>query len=452
MGPLGPRSSTARNATTQIIVPCSEPPVYIKVASIELRHSGIKVTHRLAVVDNFKGIHDAIGKEPSRVVKELENQDIRSPNAFSVFVNCIKHLETFETKWTKLEQNEDIRLKEKKRFGIDERVMYFAVEDLAIFNRLKVQYPGRIIFCNREVIQDTVGEKAIDGTTGLHEVRSVHSTIPQTYHCRSKSKPGPGDARLWKVMISDLPCNCVKCIETFQKDITITKRAKGALVETPIIYDCKFSPWRKTRTAKMRGFVCLEPDKVSMSREEYEQHIFDQSQAAEGEYAVATVVSREEYARYVANRSSTVESEEVVAVASTPSNVPPVREEGGETTAAVPSDMAMEPRHHIDTSLIRPLVMLRPESRAMIVRLLESESDSRYNLRCADQSGYDVQHTSLQRLGPREWLNDEVMNGYTMQILRGMLDDRSYIYTSYFMGALLQTGEHGTDDPNYDHS
>jgi len=44
------------------------------------------------------------------------------------------------------------------------------------------------------------------------------------------------------------------------------------------------------------------------------------------------------------------------------------------------------------------------------------------------------------------------MNGYTMQILRGMLDDRSYIYTSYFMGALLQTGEHGTDDPNYDHS
>ena len=28
MGPLGPRSSTARNATTQIIVHCSEPPVY----------------------------------------------------------------------------------------------------------------------------------------------------------------------------------------------------------------------------------------------------------------------------------------------------------------------------------------------------------------------------------------------------------------------------------------
>ncbi len=86
---------------------------FIQIASIELRHPGITVTHRLAVVDNFKGIHDAVGKDPSRTVKELENIDIRSPTAFMVFVNCIQHLETFETKWKKMEKERDIRIRLK---------------------------------------------------------------------------------------------------------------------------------------------------------------------------------------------------------------------------------------------------------------------------------------------------------------------------------------------------
>ena len=40
---------------------------FIKVASCPERHPGIVIVHRLAVVDNFKGIHDAVGKDPAHL-------------------------------------------------------------------------------------------------------------------------------------------------------------------------------------------------------------------------------------------------------------------------------------------------------------------------------------------------------------------------------------------------
>jgi len=68
-----------------------------------------------------------VGKDPSRTVKELENIGIRSPNAFMVFVNCIQHLETFETKWNEMEKAQNLRLKGKGVFGSDSCEMYFVV-------------------------------------------------------------------------------------------------------------------------------------------------------------------------------------------------------------------------------------------------------------------------------------------------------------------------------------
>ena len=55
---------------------------FLKVASIKERHSEINVTHRLAVPHNFKGNHDAIGKDPAHIVKKLELIGIRSPTAY----------------------------------------------------------------------------------------------------------------------------------------------------------------------------------------------------------------------------------------------------------------------------------------------------------------------------------------------------------------------------------
>jgi len=58
---------------------------FIKVASVIERHPGIKLTHRLAVVDNFKGVHDAVGKDPAHLVRKLELVGKRSPTASTKF-------------------------------------------------------------------------------------------------------------------------------------------------------------------------------------------------------------------------------------------------------------------------------------------------------------------------------------------------------------------------------
>jgi len=41
------------------------------------RHKGIQVTHCLEVPDNFKGYHDAVGKDLAQMVKCLELVGIR---------------------------------------------------------------------------------------------------------------------------------------------------------------------------------------------------------------------------------------------------------------------------------------------------------------------------------------------------------------------------------------
>ena len=67
--------------------------IFIKVASVEAHHPGIKITHRLAVVDNFKGIHDAVGKDPAHLVRSLELTGTRLPTACAVFENCFRFLQ-----------------------------------------------------------------------------------------------------------------------------------------------------------------------------------------------------------------------------------------------------------------------------------------------------------------------------------------------------------------------
>ncbi len=75
----------------------------------------------MAVVDNFKGFHDAIGKDPAKLVKALELLGIRLPNAMAVFKNCAERLQKTceKTEWKKYKVDNDARLKNKGRYGID---------------------------------------------------------------------------------------------------------------------------------------------------------------------------------------------------------------------------------------------------------------------------------------------------------------------------------------------
>jgi len=148
-------------------------------AMLKARHPDLeKITHRLAVVDNFKGNHDAVGKGPAHLVRTLELMGIRSPNAFMVFVNCMERLEQTpaQTMWKEYEKNGDAHIKNKGVYGMDSRTVWFVVETLDEFNTLSAKYPGRIVFVNRAFTFDTHNAKSFNGTTDFHEVcsRSLH--------------------------------------------------------------------------------------------------------------------------------------------------------------------------------------------------------------------------------------------------------------------------------------
>ena len=196
---------------------------FIQIASVQERHPGIKIIHRLAVVDQFKGNHDAVGKDPAVLVRSLELAGIRSENAEKVFINCHK-LETQheESEWHDYEIRGDVALKRKGIYGMNSRKVHFVVESQEEFDRLNPRYPGKILLCDRTYTLDTHAKKPIPNTTQLHEIRSVASEVP------TQLPP------VWSLQISLLPCNCQYCI------------VSG--VYFPFNQQCKMIQWRNTST------------------------------------------------------------------------------------------------------------------------------------------------------------------------------------------------------------
>jgi hypothetical protein len=206
---------------------------FVKAASVVQRHKGIQLTHRLAVVDNFKGFHDAVGKDPAQCVKSLELVGIRSPNAEAVFKNCYERLEKTrdQTEWRKYESARDPRVRRKGRFGMDTRTVWFVVETVLEQERLEQLYPGRILLCDRTFVLDKMSEKAIEGTNQMHELRSVATEVPLTHPIT------------WPGKVANLPCNCIPCFEDPNNEI------------------CKFIPWRCPRDVKIQ-IKCIYPEEA----------------------------------------------------------------------------------------------------------------------------------------------------------------------------------------------
>lgn len=84
--------------------------------------TGVKVSHCYAVVSNFKGVHDAVGKDVTAFVSNLElgtaNSSTargitRSATAYKAFENCILHgldRPVQSPHWNEFEVNQDHRL------------------------------------------------------------------------------------------------------------------------------------------------------------------------------------------------------------------------------------------------------------------------------------------------------------------------------------------------------
>lgn len=87
--------------------------------------------------------------------------------------------------------------------------------------------------------------------------------------------------------------------------------------------------------------------------------------------------------------------------------------------------------------------MLRPDDRARVVRLLQSDRDLQFN------SKYNVKNESLKRLCEKRWLDDAVISGFIMNYLVQQIDKDSFFYHSFFMSQLLFTGKDGKGSPTY---
>jgi len=134
-------------------------------------------------------------------------------------------------------------LKNKGRFGMDSRTVWFVANSQSEHDAKKAEYPGvpeeRILLCDRTNIQDTLQEQPINRTTKLHEVRSVATVVPdtETVPFTKKGKQHTAIIRKWPVMTSKLPCNCIHC------------------KVNPVNNQCKYQPWRSTKPEVMKAVV-----------------------------------------------------------------------------------------------------------------------------------------------------------------------------------------------------
>ena len=125
----------------------------------------------------------------------------------------------------------DKRLKNKGKYGMDSRTVWFVAESKEDQDRLQVEYPGKILLCDRTFVLDTQGKKAIANTTQLHEVRSVAEEVP------------PDHPRKWPVHTARLPCKCIHCHGN------------------PLNTECIYTPWRDPKRLSV-GIHCLYPEEA----------------------------------------------------------------------------------------------------------------------------------------------------------------------------------------------
>ena len=69
-----------------------------------------------------------------------------------------------QTDWIKFERKKDPRLRNKGKYGMDTRIVWFVVETKDEQDRLSTEYPGRIILCDRTFVLDTHSGKAVENT------------------------------------------------------------------------------------------------------------------------------------------------------------------------------------------------------------------------------------------------------------------------------------------------
>ena len=83
-----------------------------------------------------------------------------------------------DSEWIQYENENDIALKRKGKYGMDTRTVWYVVEEKEKYEELVVKYPGRVLLIDRDFVMDTVGKKSIPNTSKLREICSQVTQIP----------------------------------------------------------------------------------------------------------------------------------------------------------------------------------------------------------------------------------------------------------------------------------
>lgn len=223
---------------------------FLKIASIVERHPGIQIIHALAIVENFKGVHDSVGKDIIQRVRQGEKEGDRSENGFRVFVNCRAWLDG-KKEWKALEAKGDYAAFAKKgQNAIDSRSLWYICEtgeEQALRQAEEPSHAERILLCDRSYIMDTQGRKPIEGTTSLHEICSVATSIPSEH------------PRKYPVLVANWPCRCVVCRDS-KIAVKYLESEKRYCYSVPRENaECKWNKHRKQRIVYMT-VACLSHD------------------------------------------------------------------------------------------------------------------------------------------------------------------------------------------------
>jgi len=167
----------------------------------------VRILHNFAVKDNFKGVWDGAGKVAKDFIAKMEEEQIRSPNALACFQNMKNNekqkYEVDEREKFKLwEATGDKRLLQKKDFTTSRRIIGYATESEEEYHSLSQEYPGCIVFTQRDPTKVPTLTKHLKGTHDLHEV----SFCPRPKNSRAVST-------VHYLNTAHRPCRCFNCRE-----------------------------------------------------------------------------------------------------------------------------------------------------------------------------------------------------------------------------------------------
>jgi len=164
-------------------------------------HPGIRLEHCYATVFEFKGVHDGFGKTVKWKFKDAELKGKRIANALDGYAYLLNHYAGHRSEWDVLEAEASPKLLQRGPFTMTEaRIGYVADTKDDVDSVREATGGDHVLYCDRDCVPKTVGDKAAEGLTDIHSIRG-----------KRKSIHSDGSKTFWELELSTRVCFCSIC-------------------------------------------------------------------------------------------------------------------------------------------------------------------------------------------------------------------------------------------------